>query len=607
VFRELEATMEPGYSFIQSLESCPPTSTSDARLTNPTDLIARHSSDPDPISPACMSNQRSRQSSNSPSNTQQVLATVSVNRHVWGFYCYSIASEIYSIVSTTLFLPIVLEQFARDNARVYPDYLQPCPGSRSESQDQASKPGLDSSLTEVVCKTKILGGWLNTSSFPLYISSLTIAVMALLIISISSPADDEKMRKFLLLIFAACGSLTGTFFFFVESTSPAWLIVGVLALVSNVSLGASTVCLNSLLAGISKEKAATINQKRGMTERVDGPECTTLVSQCTSQISARGVAYGFAAGIFALGMSLILVIHRKGDLDSLRWAIGASAVCWGLLTIPSGLWIPPTKFSILDGLSNPFQPIESSRQMFKMLKGSKNIFQTIKFLMAWAFLSNGYSTMTSSAILYAEAYLKMKSSKLIVIGILTPSMGIMGALIFSAVQKHIRYFNSGADSSLKILKLVVIPTSAIPLYVSTSVLFGTKALTMERDMYLVAGFFGMFYGGFQSYSRAVYTQLLPPGQEARWNSLFSLTAKASSFSGPLVVGIITDITQDMRHGFLFILALFTAGSILLQTINMEKGKKDAEKYRFLGERSDEQTEQFLLADKMKVPINGTSD
>ena len=69
----------------------------------------------------------------------------------------------------------------------------------------------------------------------------------------------------------------------------------------------------------------------------------------------------------------------------------------------------------------------------------------------------------------------------------------------------------------------------------------------------------------------------------------------------------SDITQDMRHGFLFILALFTAGSILLQTINMEKGKKDAEKYRFLGERSDEHTEQFLLADKMKVPINGTSD
>lgn len=599
--------MEPGNSLIYSLESSPFTATSDSPLTNPKDLIARQCSDSDPTSPACLSNQRSSQSSKSTSNPHQVLATVSVNRHVWGFYCYSIASEIYSIVSTTLFLPILLEQFARDNARVYPDYIQPCPGSRSEIQDQTSKSGLDSSLTEGICKTKILGGWLNTSSFPLYVSSLTIAVMAFLIISISSAADDEKMRKFLLLIFAACGSLTGTFFIFVESKSPVWPIVGVLSLVSNVSLGASTVCLNSLLAGIAKEKAAKINQKIGKKERVDGPEYTTLVSQCTSQISARGVAFGFAAGIFALGMSLILVIHRQGDLDTLRWAIGASAVCWGLLTIPAGLWIPPMKSSILDGLSNPFQPIKSSREMFKMLKGFRNIFHTIKFLMAWAFLSNGYSTMTSSAILYAKVYLKMKSSNLIVLGTLTPSMGIMGALIFSAVQKHIPYFNSGADSSLKILKLVVIPTCAIPLYVSTSVLFGSKALSLERDMYLVAGFFGMLYGGFQSYSRAVYTQLLPPGQEARWNSFFSLTAKASSFSGPLVVGIITDITHDMRYGFVLILVLLTTGSLLLQTISMEKGKKDAENYRFLDDSSDKKTKRSLLSEKMEIPIEGTSN
>ena len=110
MFRELEATMEPGYSFIQSLESCPPTSTSDARLTNPTDLIARHSSDPDPISPACMSNQRSRQSSNSPSNTQQVLATVSVNRHVWGFYCYSIASEVRPILDPEIILTLLINK-----------------------------------------------------------------------------------------------------------------------------------------------------------------------------------------------------------------------------------------------------------------------------------------------------------------------------------------------------------------------------------------------------------------------------------------------------------------------------------------------------------------
>ncbi|KAI9631221.1 hypothetical protein KEM48_013150 [Puccinia striiformis f. sp. tritici PST-130] len=93
---------------------------------------------------------------------------------------------------------------------------------------------------------------------PLFISSFTIAVLALLIISMSSPADDAKMRN--------------------------------------------TVCLNSLLSGISKEKAAEISRTKG-----------------------------------------------KGDLDSLRWSIGGSAISWGLLTIPAALWIPPRSFSFRRG------------------------------------------------------------------------------------------------------------------------------------------------------------------------------------------------------------------------------------------------------------------
>ncbi|KAA1074351.1 Autophagy protein 22 [Puccinia graminis f. sp. tritici] len=559
--------------------------------------LSLHSSSPDTISSDSLSDHTSNQSARALLHPE-IGPVGSVKRHVWGFYCYSIASEIYAIVSTTLFLPIVLEQFARDNARLYPDYTQPCPGSSgSSSWQKRTTTGSDQGLSElVICKTKVLGGWVNTSVFPLYVSSLTIAVLAFIIVSMSSPADDAKMRKVLLIILAGFGSLTGSMFFFLESSSPIWPIAGLLSLVSNVCLGASAVCLNSLLSGISKEKASKIWRKEGNNEHATDREYKALASQCTSQISARGVAYGFGSGIVALVLCLIFVIHRKGDLDSLRWAIGGSAVCWGLLTIPTGLWIPPTSsFSFRGDFSNPFRPIKSCKEMLRMLKGFRNLSQTIKFLMAWALLSNSYSTMTSTAILYAKTYLKMESTKLIIIGIITPLMGIMGALMFSLVQSHLHCF-SGVDSNLKILKSVVIPTCAIPLYISTSVVFGSNALSSERDMYLVAGFFGLFYGAFQSYSRAVFTELLPPGQEARWNSLFSLTAKASSCSGPLVVGIITEITHDMRYGFVFILILFVGALLVLQTINMEAGRLDAENY---GSESwiDEEPKHFVLSDK----------
>lgn len=40
---------------------------------------------------------------------------------------------------------------------------------------------------------------------------------------------------------------------------------------------------------------------------------------------------------------------------------------------------------------------------------------------------------------------------------------------------------------------------------------------------------GSVYGAFQGYARAFYAELLPPGEEARWYGLFSITDKVSAY------------------------------------------------------------------------------
>ena len=40
---------------------------------------------------------------------------------------------------------------------------------------------------------------------------------------------------------------------------------------------------------------------------------------------------------------------------------------------------------------------------------------------------------------------------------------------------------------------------------------------------------GSVYGAFQGYARAFYAELLPPGEEARWYGLFSITDKVPIF------------------------------------------------------------------------------
>ena len=61
-------------------------------------------------------------------------------------------SEVFVVVSLTLFLPICLEQFARDNGFLDPDHTTPC----------LSSPGVSS---EARCSVKIGWLWIDSASF----------------------------------------------------------------------------------------------------------------------------------------------------------------------------------------------------------------------------------------------------------------------------------------------------------------------------------------------------------------------------------------------------------------------------------------------------------
>ena len=112
------------------------------------------------------------------------------------------------------------------------------------------------------------------------------------------------------------------------------------------------------------------------------------------------------------------------------------------------------------------------------------------------------------------------------------------------------------------------------------------------------------YGAFQGYARAFYAELLPPGEEARWYGLFSITDKvrniflyvhpspidvdlcsfmksqSSSFIGPLVVGVIADLTGNIRYAFFFLVLMVWSAIPILMCVDVEKGRKDAQAYDY---------------------------
>lgn len=89
---------------------------------------------------------------------------------------------------------------------------------------------------------------------------------------------------------------------------------------------------------------------------------------------------------------------------------------------------------------------------------------------------------------------------------------------------------------------------------------------------------GALYGALQSYSRACFSHLIPPSEEARFFALYSITDKSSSFIGPAVVALIADRTGSVRAGFVFLLVALLLPLPVLQSVMMEKGGMDAGMY-----------------------------
>jgi UMF1 family MFS transporter len=100
-----------------------------------------------------------------------------------GWYSYGLAAEIFEICGTGSFLPVTLEQLAREMGVWRVDRSISC---------SLPAPKLEGVATDNQCIIHLFGTDINTSSFALYTFSVGVMCQALTLISISAIADYGK-------------------------------------------------------------------------------------------------------------------------------------------------------------------------------------------------------------------------------------------------------------------------------------------------------------------------------------------------------------------------------------------------------------------------------
>ncbi|KAG0661429.1 Autophagy protein 22 [Rhodotorula mucilaginosa] len=523
-----------------------------------------------------------------------------------GFCAYSVAGEVFAIVSASLFLPVVLETYARQNGVLATaDRTTPCPPSGAGGAPAPSVEDVDG----------------LRSSFSLMVYSASVAVQALTVISMGGLADDSKSshaRHRLLVSFAITGSTLCMLFLALSSQSPLWPISSLLALFANVTYGASNVCLNAYLPELGRSapsvlrargelvrariaSTSTTRRRRRSSSSSSSPSDTLLSpsptlaraaeayldarARATGETSSRAIAYGYAAGIGVLVALLPFMswlssasgaVEERDGTWPLRVAVALSGLWWLVGTAFAAVWLRPRHEPVTSltkenrSLSYGTAIAQGWRGLGQMLGEWRRLPQAFVFLISWFFLSDCFATITSTAVLFAKTSLNLPTSSLIVIAILSPLSGLIGALAVPRIQ-HLPSMAQFHLTTHRTLLCLVAFATIIPLW-------GLLALRSALQMYLLACVFGFIYGSFQAYARSCFADLIPPARSAQFFGLYSVTDKSSSFLGPFLVAVVTNATGEIRYAFWVILALMVVSLPVLAKVDVQRGSEDAERY-----------------------------
>ena len=495
------------------------------------------------------------------------------------------------------FLPITLEQMARDRGYLLNDKTTPCSSTWKNSQLTGHQPRYEAQKSDAAqCIVFFLGAEINTASFALYTFSLSVLVQSILIISISGAADHGSYRKTLLVVFALIGSIATMLFLAIVPR--VYLLGALLAIVANTCFGASFVLLNSFLPVLVRHHPLIFNrgqskppgsEPRGSPDitspllepaggRAASSSANSVELSLSTRISSFGIGIGYIGAVTLQIISIVIVVMTHQTTFSLRLVLFVIGLWWFVFTIPATLWLRARPGPPLLSDGKPLDSwmayiIYAWKSLGKTAMRARRLKDILLFLTAWFLLSDGIATVSGTAVLFAKTELSMKPAALGLINVIVMIAGVCGAFSWSYVSSLLRLRASQTIIACIIL-FELIPLYGILGFVPSVQRLGI-GLQQPWEMYPLGAVYGLVMGGLSSYCRSFFAELIPPGYEAAFYALYAITDKGSSIFGPAIVGIITDRYGEIRPAFVFLAILIFLPLPLMLLVDVERGKRDA--------------------------------
>lgn len=391
---------------------------------------------------------------------------------------------------------------------------------------------LHSLLPEAGVSLSLFGlTWTSTAlSIWGYTVSASLVLSLILSLLLGSWADESGLKIRLLSIFTFLGCLGTLCLAFVDS----WPWALACFVIGNIGFSGNTIFSNALLSDVAEEKD-------------------------WHSLSLKGFAWGYVGGGLLLALNILSIKKYEwfglaSTIQGVKLSFISVGLWWLAWTIPSLLWI-----------SEKPKEARAPFRLGERLKGLKRTFVSIPtipsllvFMIGYAFFNDGIQTVIAMASLFAREVLHLTEATILGVFLMVQFLGLPLTLFVISISKK-----WGAKQTL-IASLVFWIGLIVYAY----------SMTNATDFWILGALVPLVQGPSQSLARSIYAGLIPQNRQAEFFAFFALSGKMTSVLGPLIFGLVRDLTQDSRLPILSLVAFFIIGLICLSFVSIDPRRSE---------------------------------
>ena len=354
-----------------------------------------------------------------------------------------------------------------------------------------------------------------------YTISISTFILALLGPILGTLADYKGMKGKFFRFFFFMGTLSTAALLFVPSDN--WLLLLIVYTLTSLGARGANVFYDAYIVDVTEN------------DRMD-------------DISAKGYALGYVGSVIPFVFCIAVIILSQMGLIPLsvtvasRIAFLITALWWFSFTIPmfknvkQKYWVE----------REPRVIVNSIRRLGKTFKEIKKYRTIFLFLLSYFFYIDGVGTIISMSTAYGTD-LGLGSTELIIALLAVQIVAAPFAVLFGKLANRF-----GARKMIFTGIIIYMIVCIYAMFLKTIVDFWVMAMLVATAQ-----------GGIQSLSRSYFAQMVPKEKVNEFFGFYNIFGRFASVSGPILVGLITQLTGSSAFGVFSLVILFAIGFVVL--------------------------------------------